>query len=142
MRRSSARVALPLRTAPGSRRSRRSEPDVSPQDPTISRPISRSSRACAAQSAVVRTIGWPGLLAHVDLISNRTAAALGRSWSRSHSNLRFATRYLPSGPILWRTLSQLVEAPKTATPGRDVAVVEMRYRGDALRRRRNLVMRL
>ena len=86
------------------------EPAVSPQDPTISRPIARSSRACAAQSAAVRTMGWPGLLARVDLISNRTAAALGRSWSRSHSNLRFATDTSPSGPILWRTLSQLVEA--------------------------------
>jgi hypothetical protein len=95
------------------------EPAVSPQDPTISRPISRSSRACAAQSAAARTMGWPGLLARVDLISNRTAAALGRSWSRSHSNLRFAKRYLPGGPILWRTFSQLVEVPKTTgAPGR------------------------
>ncbi len=87
-------------------------PTVSPQDPTISRPISRSSRACAAQSAAVRTIGWPGLLARVDLISNRTAAALGRSWSRSHSNLRFANGYLPGGPILCRTFTQLVEPSK------------------------------
>jgi hypothetical protein len=53
--------------------------EVTRQVLTISRPISRSSRACAAQSEVLRTIGWPGLLARVDLISRRTAAASERA---------------------------------------------------------------
>jgi hypothetical protein len=53
--------------------------EVTRQVLTISRPISRSSRACAAQSEVLRTIGWPCLLARVDLISRRTAAASERA---------------------------------------------------------------
>jgi hypothetical protein len=54
-----------------------------------------SGEAWAAQRAALRTIGWPGLLARVDLISTRTVAALGRSCSRSHSSLSFATRSPP-----------------------------------------------
>src|SRR4051794_38497128 len=59
---------------------RQDNDEVARQVLTISRPISRSARACAAQSEVLRTIGRPGFLARrVDLISSRTAAASGRA---------------------------------------------------------------
>jgi hypothetical protein len=59
-------------------------PSIPHVSPPIVAPKWPRSRSWVAQSAARRTIGWPGVLARVDLISTRTVAALGRSCSRSH----------------------------------------------------------
>ena len=57
---------------------------------TSCRPSLRSSRAWVAQTAVTRIIGWPGLLARVDLISSLTTAGTVLSCAKSQVSI-FAT---------------------------------------------------
>jgi hypothetical protein len=55
------------------------------------------SRTWVAQTAVTRTIGWPGLLARVDLISNLTTAGTVLSCSKLQVSM-FATVRSPPCP--------------------------------------------
>ena len=53
------------------------------------------SRTWVAQTAVTRTIGWPGLLARVDLISNLTTAGTVLSCSKSQVSMFAKVRSPP-----------------------------------------------
>ena len=92
--------------------------EVTRQVLTISRPISRSSRECAAQKRGVADIGRPGLLARVDLISRRTAAASERARrvaARSDPSHDFAATAITVERLM--LLAQRRSRPECGRPG-------------------------